>query len=274
MNPKLAIAILPILWRILKWIGPVLAGLLLLPMIVASAVLQKSTLTWPVVAPTQASATDPSYLVTGWTVSSGYGWRPDPDQPGAWEFHDGIDLTGPMFCDGCSVPPMGDVEIIAVSWDQSYAVEPHRAGLGVVVDMRLQEEAEAGRVIIRYGHLRPYEVWVRTQTCTETVDCPSYRDDAIGAVTVTCRGTVVQMADGPIRHYWYATPGQCQASVAWPPDLTPDGPTEVAFDQQIRPGEASFNAAITFRAQYPPPPTPTPTPTPTISPYPPPEATP
>jgi hypothetical protein len=66
---------------------------------------------------------------------------------------------------------------------------------------------------------------------------------------------------GATRSYLYATPGECRASVGWPSDFTPDGPVEISFDQQIAPGEASSNAAITFRAQRPPPPTPTPLPT-------------
>lgn len=269
------VAAITTLLRLLRWLAPVLVGLLLLPLVVIPIAFTKSMFPWPVAAPTQVSRATESYAVTGWSVSSGYGWRPNPEQPGTWEFHDGADLAGDPFCDGCPVPPMADVQIRSVGWDQPYAPEPQRAGLGVVVDMTLQSEAETGPVRIRYGHLQPYQVWVRTQTCTATVDCPRYRDDAVGTVTVTCLSTVAQVADGAIRHYVYATPGQCRATVQWPRDLTPDGPTTVVFDQQIRPGVASYNAAITFRAQYPPPP-PTPTSTPTATPRPDsaPEATP
>ncbi|MFV9507815.1 MAG: hypothetical protein AB4911_24975 [Oscillochloridaceae bacterium umkhey_bin13] len=79
----------------------------------------------------------------------------------------------------------------------------------------------------------------------------------------------MQLVDsGATRSYLYATPGSCRASVVWPGDFTPDGPTSLTFDQQIVPGEESSNAAITFRAQKPPPPTPTPTPTPLPTPSP------
>jgi hypothetical protein len=255
------LALSPLIIRLLKIIVPGMIGLLLLPIIVASAVLNKSTVVWPVVAPTQVVAGQTQYLATGWTISSPFGWRPNPDNPSTWELHEGIDLAGPMFCDGCPVPPMGDIEVVFVGWDQPYATEPQRAGAGVVVDMTLQHPEEAGPVLIRYGHLQLYQVWVRTQTCTQTVDCPEYRDEASGSVTVTCPGSLVQLADsGATRSYLYATPGSCRASVTWPGDFTPDGPTSLTFDQQIAPGEGSSNAAITFRAQKPPPPTPTPTP--------------
>ncbi|MFV9506943.1 MAG: M23 family metallopeptidase [Oscillochloridaceae bacterium umkhey_bin13] len=263
------LALSPLIIRLLKIIVPGMIGLLLLPIIVASAVLNKSTVVWPVVAPTQVVAGQTEYLATGWTISSPFGWRPNPDNPSTWELHEGIDLAGPMFCDGCPVPPMGDIEVVFVGWDQPYASEPQYAGAGVVVDMKLQHPEEAGAVLIRYGHLQPYQVWLRTQTCTQTVDCPDYRDEASGAVTVICPGVVITTdTNGATRSYLYATPGTCRASVAWPGDFTPDGPTSLTFDQQIAPGDASSNAAITFRAQKPPPPTPTPTPTPTPLPAP------
>lgn len=255
-----AVALAPLIIRVLKVVVPVLIGFLLLPVIVASAIMNKSTVVWPVAAPTQVAAGQTAYLATGWTISSPFGWRPNPDTPSEWELHDGADLAGPMFCDGCAVPPMGDIEVVYVGWDQPYAPEPQNAGAGVVVDMNLQHPEESGTVLIRYGHLQPYEVAVRTQTCTQTVDCPDYDDDS-GAVSVTCPGELVQLdGSGATHSYLYATPGECTASVAWPSTYTPDGPVEVTFDQQIVPGEASSNAAITFRAQKPPPPTPTPLP--------------
>ncbi len=257
------IALTPLLIRVLKIVVPVLLGLLLLPVIIAAALLNKSTLVWPVAAPTQVVAGQTDYVATGWTISSPFGWRPNPDNPGTWELHEGLDLAGPMFCDGCPVPPMGDLEVIAVGWDLLGAAAPQDAGAGVIVEMRLQHPEEAGTVVIRYGHLQPYLVWVRTQTCTQTVDCPAYRDEAVGTVTVTCPGRVVALGmDGATRRFVAATPGVCRASVNWPGGVTPDGPVEVTFDQQIVPGETSANAAITFRGQWPPPPTPTPTPTP------------
>jgi hypothetical protein len=135
--------------------------------------------------------------------------------------------------------------------------------------MTLQHPEESGAVLLRYGHLQPYEVWVRMQTCTQTVDCPNYQNDDAGDVSVSCPGSVTATdTSGATRGYIYATPGECTASVGWPSDFTPDGPIEITFDQQIAPGESSSNAAITFRAQRPPPPTPTPLPvlTPTTNP--------
>lgn len=261
------LALSPPIIRALKIIAPVLIGLLLLPILAVSAVLNKSTVVYPVAAPTQVAVGQTAYLATGWTISSPFGWRPNPDNLAEWELHDGIDLAGPMFCDGCAVPPMGDIEVVYVGWDQPYAPEPQNAGAGVVVDMNLQHPEEAGTVLLRYGHLQPYEVAVRTQTCTQMVDCPDYEDDDSGAVSVTCPGELVQLdGSGATRFYLYATPGECTASVGWPSTYTPDGPVEVTFDQQIVPVEASSNATITFRAQKPPPPTPTPLPTPASTP--------
>jgi hypothetical protein len=255
------LALSPVILRVLKIVVPVLIGFGLVPILAVSAVLNKSTVPWPVAAPTQVTTGQHAYLATGWRISSPFGWRPDPDNPAAWELHEGIDLVGPMFCDGCALPPMGDIEVAAVGWDRPGAAEPHTAGAGVVVDMTLQHPQESGNILIRYGHLQPYQVWVRMQTCTRTVDCPNYRDDDAGSVTVTCPGRVIAVdRSGATHSYRYATPGACRAGVRWPARYRPDGPTQLRFDQQIVPGEASSNAAITFRAQKPPPPTPTPLP--------------
>lgn len=243
--------------------GKVLAGsvaVVLVVIIAASgAVMQKSTLTWPVMAPTRVLATSPAYTASGWSVASPFGWRPDPQAPGAWELHEGADLAGPMFCDGCSVPPLGDVETVNVGWDAAWGADPLHTGAGVVVDMQLQHPEESGTVLVRYGHLQPYFVWVRTQMCVQTVDCPAYHDTSVGAVSISCPGSVIPLdTRGALRGYAYATPGTCSASIAWPAGFAPDGPTQIVFDQQIVEGRSSSNAAVTFRAQQPPPLTPTP----------------
>ncbi|HMQ29632.1 MAG TPA: hypothetical protein PKD53_02845, partial [Chloroflexaceae bacterium] len=56
------LALSPLIIRILKIVVPVVIGLLLLPIIAASAILNKSTVTWPVVAPTQVAAGQTAYL--------------------------------------------------------------------------------------------------------------------------------------------------------------------------------------------------------------------
>jgi hypothetical protein len=58
------LALSPLIIRALKVIVPVMIGLLLLPIIVASAVLNKSAVVWPVVAPTQVAAGQTEYLAT------------------------------------------------------------------------------------------------------------------------------------------------------------------------------------------------------------------
>jgi hypothetical protein len=242
---------------LIKALAAASAVLLIVVIATASAVTQKSMLTWPVVAPTRVAAQNAAYDATGWTVSSPFGWRPDPDHPGMWELHEGADLAGPTFCMGCEVPPLGDVEVAHVGWDQEWANDPLHAGGGVVIDMTLQHPEEAGAVRIRYGHLQPYRVYVRTRSCTQTVDCPHYQPDRAGTVSVSCPGRVVETARGNAeRAYAYATPGECMAAVSWPNDYIPQGETSIHFDQQIAPGAASSDAAITFNAQLPPPPPP------------------
>ena len=247
----------------IKIASAVSATLVILIVATVSAVTQKSTLTWPVAAPTRVAATAPDYAASGWTVSSPFGWRPDVERPGQWELHQGADLAGPRFGPGCAVPPLGDVAIARVGWDQEWGGDPLHDGAGVVVDMQLQHAEEAGKVLVRYGHLHPYRVYVRTRSCTQTVDCPTYHTDGQASVSVTCPGRVIQTGGSRgQRAYVYATPGRCTASVSWPSDNLPQSATIVTFDQRIVPGAASSDAAITFNAQLPPPPPPI---TPTVS---------
>lgn len=250
--------------RIRGGLATSLVVLVLLLSTLTSVLSRKSMLVWPVVAPTRVVGDAPSYDASGWTVSSPFGWRPNPDAPGQYEWHDGIDLTGPPFCRGCPIPPMGDVVVTQVGWDQPWSDDPLGTGLGVVVDMALQHPEEAGRVTLRYGHLQPYRVAVRTRSCTRSVDCPRYQADPAGAVSVTCPGRVIeQERSGASTTFVYATPGDCMANVSWPADYAPQGPTTLRFTQQIQPGDAASDAAITFDAELPPPP-PTPTPTPAL----------
>jgi hypothetical protein len=239
------------------------AVVLVLAIASVTAVTQKSSLTWPVAAPTRVAAGAPEYTAAGWTISSPFGWRPNPERPGSWELHEGADLSGAMFCQGCPVPPLGDITVTHVGWDQEWGADPLHDGAGVVVDMALQHPEESGTLRVRYGHLQPYGVFVRTRSCTQTVDCPAYHLDSAGAVTIACAGTLVRVAQSRgMRAYAYATPGRCTASVAWPSPYLAVGDTTVTFDQRIVPGAASSDAAITFNAQLPPPPPPI---TPTIS---------
>jgi hypothetical protein len=56
------IALSPLIIRVLKIVVPVLLGLLLLPILAASAILNKSTVVWPVVAPTQVAADQHAFV--------------------------------------------------------------------------------------------------------------------------------------------------------------------------------------------------------------------
>jgi murein DD-endopeptidase MepM/ murein hydrolase activator NlpD len=107
---------------LIRLLGAPLGIVLILAIASASAVTQKSTLTWPVAAPTRVAAKASDYRASGWMVSSPFGWRPNPEQLGTWELHEGADLAGPMFCMGCKAPPLGDVEIAQVGWDQEWSI--------------------------------------------------------------------------------------------------------------------------------------------------------
>lgn len=258
-------------WRsILKAVGVAMVGFALIvtiPQMLILALLQKSMFPWPVDAPTRVNASDPAYAATGWRIAQAFGWAPRRDDPGSYELREGIELVGDPFCMGCAVPPPLDIMVTqgGVRWDQEGADDPMTEGAGVVVEFELQHPEESGmlngeRIYGLYGHLHPYRVHIRTQSCQQNVTCPDYRNTDAGAVSVTCQGRMVELSRGVGEvSYAYATPGRCQARVRWPARWTPDGPTVVTFDQQISPGRQSSDAAISFRAQEPPPP-PTPTP--------------
>jgi|GEM_PF-4157868 len=254
MNPQTVLAVAPLVIRIIKIAIPVLVGLLLIPIIAVAAILNKSTVAWPVATPVEVGV-GPDYVATGWSMTSPYGWREDISDPSQYEFHDGMDLDGEMFCDGCRVPTMGDVEIVGIGWDDPSAADPLHAGAGVVVDMMLQHPQESGTIRIRYGHLKPFLVFVRTRSCQETVSCPGKTLDGAADVTVTCAGEVVTITDPPRPAgeygFAYAEPGACTATVTWPAPYLPEGATTFVFDQQIVEGVESSNVAITFDAILP-----------------------
>jgi hypothetical protein len=110
------ITLSPLIIRILKIVVPILLGLLLLPILAASAILNKSTVTWPVAAPTQVAVGQTNYLATGWTISGPFGWRPNPDSTSEWELHDGIDLAGPMLSAGISPTPRSRRMLVLAWW--------------------------------------------------------------------------------------------------------------------------------------------------------------
>ena len=256
-------------------IGSILVVLLgVQALVVAStAMLSKHMLVWPVPAPLAHDAAAPAYAASNWRVVSGFGWRADPTDPRQQQFHEGLTIAGPLLCAGCRVLATADVVIRDVRWDEAGATDPNRAGAGVIVEMALRNPDESGMLnpsdgstaplILTFGHLEPYRVYVRTVSCTQTVfgDCADYSDDARGRVDVVCQARVVrQPGAGARRTYTYATPGACTATVSWPAPVpggvtyAAEGPTTIRFDQRIRSGERAQDAAITFSAQRIPPP--------------------
>jgi hypothetical protein len=252
------------------------ALLVLAAVLVAVMVIARSMLAWPIETPRRVQ--DGPYRAAGWSIAVPYGWVADPDDPGAYRFHEGVTLVGEGLCAGCPAAPIADLEVRphGVRWedDANERGPPGRRGSGVVVEAEVQHPgAESGSMngqplIVRYGHLHPYYVYVRTQMCQRDVTCPTYEPTDAGVVQVTCAGDLIPLpAPFGEQVYAYGTPGTCRAQVTWPEDWIADGPTEVRFDQQIVPGSAAADAAISFRAQAPPP-TPTPTPPPSLLPTP------
>lgn len=269
--PKLVLMAL-LNWRSIVKAVAVLVGIfvvfVMLAQILVLSLLQKSMFSWPIDAPTRVDSGDAAYIATGWSVASPFGWAANRESPGSYELREGVELVGDMFCMGCAVPPVLDLMVTqdGVRWDQEGADDPMTAGAGVVVEFEIQHPQESGmldgeKAYGLYGHLQPYRVYVRTQSCQIAVSCPNYRNSSNGSVSVTCQGRVVETdrSRGQVA-YAYATPGECKATVRWPRNWVPEGPTSVTFDQQIAPGQQSSDAAISFRAQQPAPPTPTPAP--------------
>lgn len=257
-------------WRVFLVLLLAVVVVLCLALSVVGTLLQRSMLIWPAPAPVQVTGQQPRYPAGGWEVALPFGWVRDPANPNRWIMHEGVLLVGPVFCAGCPVPPLADLDVVWVQWDRSEADDPLRAGFGVTVEAHVQHPEESGSLAgaplaVRYGRLQPYRVFVRVEVCQEAVTCPVYEATDAAAVTVACPGRLVTTYSGIGEwHYAYATPGTCTAEVAWPAAWTPDGPVRVTFDQRIVPGERASDAVILFRARMPPPPTPTPTPPPTL----------
>src|SRR5262249_19239103 len=107
--------------------------LIVLLVAVTGAAFQSSTAVWPV---SGAAAAANNYQARGWTISSRFGWRDDP-QSGGVEFHDGLDLANPdgtcPFGYHCGAPSMFDGTVQYVGWDMAASGDPSKTGGGEMV---------------------------------------------------------------------------------------------------------------------------------------------
>lgn len=128
----------------------VLAILLVLifgPAIICGMVLtglQSSTIVWPVAIPDQGAEAS-GWRAGGWNLSSTFGWRDHPKQPGTPEFHDGIDLTGETFCFRCPVPAIFDGIVDYVGWDTS-------GGSWEPDNQNIPKDQRGGGIIVKLGN--------------------------------------------------------------------------------------------------------------------------
>lgn len=274
--------------------GLMLTGVLLtvLFMTTLTAVFeQHSTLPWPVPVPASNDATT-GWRAGGWQVSSGYGWRDDPTQPGQRAFHDGVDLVGAPFGLGAAVPSVLDGKVEALGWDQPEADDPSTAGGGLMVEItsgqpRGDLPINDKQFRIAYAHLQPYRLLIQIEG---RIDDPAGRYDGgyqpVGSgelvpaptLELACSGdqpTFVPRQAGPGSYtFVYDRPASCTATVTWPSrgtgwsGWTPDSPTTLQWQTRIGTNTA-HDTALRFRATLvPPPPPKTPTATATAQPTP------
>jgi murein DD-endopeptidase MepM/ murein hydrolase activator NlpD len=276
-------------------------GILLVVVLVVSvtgAAFQSSMAVWPVRVATDAAG---NYQASGWTISSRFGWRDDP-QGGGSQFHDGLDLANPNgtcpFGYHCGAPAMFDGRVQYVGWDVAAAGDPSKTGGG---EMVILENGRDDHETI-YAHLEPYRLYVQLQGRIEDPygRYDDYRDyQAIGhgplrpdltngGIEMTClndmpnflptrtgAGTVV---------FLYDRPASCTTTVVWgqrggdwrgwiadqPGGRAGDAQrAELRWQTPIALGQRAQDVALRFRAHLVPPPPPPPiTDTVTLTPVP------
>lgn len=272
--------------------------LIVLLVAVIGAAFQSSTAVWPVSVATDAAG---NYQASGWTISSRFGWRDDP-QGGGSEFHDGLDLANPdgtcPFGYHCGAPSIFDGTVQYVGWDMAASGDPSKTGGG---EMVIVANGEQDHQTI-YAHLEPYRLYVQLQGRIDDDygrydDYASYQpigrgplkpELANGGIEMTCLNDMPNFI--PTRSgagtvvFLYDRPASCTTTVVWGQrggdwrGWTPDQPGARAGDGQraelrwqtpIDPGQRAQDVALRFRAHLVPPPPPPPiTDTATLTPVP------
>jgi cell wall-associated NlpC family hydrolase len=258
---------------------------LLLGCAVMGAVFQTSTAVWPVPVATDTSG---GYRAAGWSVTSGFGWRANPFDPTAAEFHDGLDLAGPAFCRRCPAASLFDATVTYVGWDDPSAEHPEATAGGQTV--RIESGGQEYEVL--YAHLEPYRLHVQLQgrirdSYGRYDEYGDYQpvgygelqpDMGDGAISIACEGDMprfvaTRTAPGTVL-FSYDRPATCRTSVSWGrrgdgwDGWIPDEPAgregesvSLAWRTPLESGRSAGDVALRFRAHLvPPPPPPTATP--------------
>jgi cell wall-associated NlpC family hydrolase len=249
------------------------------------AAFQSSTAVWPVPA---ATTTSGGYQSAGVAVTSRFGWRDNPQQPGTAEFHDGVDLAGPALCRRCPTAALFDAQVTYVGWDEPGAANPATAAGGQTVRI----ESGEGAYEVLYAHLEPYRLYVQLQGRIEDRygRYDEYRDYAPvgrgelqpeGEIAIQCDGDMPQfvasrLGDGTLL-FEYDRPATCRTSVTWGhrgdrwEGWLPDEPAGregesvvLHWSTPVDSRRMAGDVALRFRAHLVPPPPP-PTATPVIS---------
>jgi murein DD-endopeptidase MepM/ murein hydrolase activator NlpD len=276
--------------------------LIVLLVAVMGAAFQSSTAVWPVSVATDVAG---NYAASGWTISSRYGWRDDP-QGGGSEFHDGLDLANPdgacPFGYHCGAPSMFDGTVQYVGWDVAASGDPSKTGGGEVV---IVANGEQDHQTI-YAHLEPYRLYLQLQGRIDDNygrynDYANYQpigrgplkpDLANGGIEMTCLNDMPNFI--PTRSgagtvvFLYDRPATCTTTVVWgqrggdwrgwvpdQPGARPGDPqrAELRWQTPIDSGQRAQDVALRFRAHLVPPPPPPPiTDTATLTPVPAPPA--
>lgn len=245
-----------------------------------AGVFVRSTLTWP----SRPHDPEGKPRLTGWYISSGYGWRASLSGNDI-EFHDGIDLASSTgncpFAERCEVVSMVDGVVTFIGWDDGD--DPLGKGGGQMVSVMNGD----GAIETIYAHLEPYRHYVRLEG---RIDDPYGRYDEwrdygpIGEgeltpgpesvkVKITCQNDAPEFLmteGGATMTFVYDRPAKCTTSVEWSSrgddweGWIPDGATTARWETPIsgpRDRRIAEDVGVLFRATLiPPPPPPTATP--------------
>jgi hypothetical protein len=222
-----------------------------------SAGMQSSTIAWPVPIPAAGEETD-GWRAGGWEVSSRFGWRDNPVDPGALEFHDGIDLAGKPFDLKQPTVAVFDAQVSYVGWDQPNAERPDQVGGGQMVIVKNGN----GEMEALYAHLQPYKLYIQLQGRHEgsnqyvPVGTAGLQPEPIDvAIDTTCSGDGATFVPTRISAgtylLLYDRAAECTTTVTWPSESGwyADGPTSLTWKTPVEEGMMAEDIALRFRAR-------------------------
>jgi cell wall-associated NlpC family hydrolase len=222
-----------------------------------SAGLQSSTLAWPVPIPEAGKEAD-GWQAGGWEISSRFGWREHPMEPGTLEFHDGIDLAGKPFDLYQPTVAVFDAQVAYVGWDDPTAERPDEIGGGQMVILNNGD----GQMEVLYAHLQPYRLYIQLQGRLDgsnqyvPVGTAELQPEPLDAsIDTTCTGDgatfVPTRLSAGTYLLLYDRPAACTTTVSWPAasGWYPDGLTSLIWTTPIEEGMLAKDVALRFRGR-------------------------